>query len=231
MKTEPIAKLAKTLLWVIAAPFGSAHAQQSEPFVECIEGQEVEITFQEHTENCEIDTITDTDAFTFNAATGDYVRILASETTTSLIELRLEVLDPNGVELIDLAPGGNIIADLMDLPETGTYRILIREGGSNETGGYMLQLERIFPIFGPPPQLLYDVAVGKALEHRTDMDFFFFEGAQDSRIQMILSETTTSLVELRLEVWDPSRNPIINTAPGGNTAYEDVERYDMAFRL
>lgn len=226
MKKVNIARTVGIILSPVAFTLshGLSYAQQPEPSVECIKGQEIPISFQEHTENCQIDTVTDTDVFTFSASMGDFVRILVSETTTNTIELRLTVLDPSGNEVIDLVPGGNILVDLMDLAETGTHRIIIRENGSDETGGYMVQLERVLPIFGPPPQLLNDVAAGDAIQHRTDMDFFFFEGVQDTRIQLILSETTTNTVELRLELWDPSGNPIIDTFPGGNI----LEELDLA---
>ena len=214
-------RMIQSISWVIVLtltlvffPF-LVQADQPEPFVECVEGQEpTPINYGEHTNNCQIDNITDMDRFGFFGSEGEQIRVIVSETTTSAIELYLEIWDPDGLQIANTAPGGNILVDLT-LEKTGSYLIGIRENGANETGGYMLQLERVFPI-NTPVGISYDFPENDVINHITDMDFYIFEGETNDNIRVIVSETTTSAIELYLEIWDPDGLQIANTAPGGN---------------
>jgi hypothetical protein len=191
---------------------------EAEPAVLCQEGvvpEPVFLNYGEHTEGGMIDDIVDSDLFTFVGSEDECVSISVSETTTTAIELVLEVFDPSGNQIIPIpSPGGNILRDVI-LPETGTYLISISENGLDEIGGYQLQLERVAPPV-PPPALNYDEPVHCALEHITDFDFFVFEANAGIPIRVTVSETTTTAIELSLIVYDPSKNIIVDRAPGGN---------------
>lgn len=140
-------RMIQSISWVIVLtltlvffPF-LVQADQPEPFVECVEGQEpTPINYGEHTNNCQIDNITDMDRFGFFGSEGEQIRVIVSETTTSAIELYLEIWDPDGLQIANTAPGGNILVDLT-LGKSGTYLIGIRENGANETGGYEVEVQ------------------------------------------------------------------------------------------
>jgi len=160
-----------------------------------------------------IDPRTDSDFFEFTGVAGQVVAIILSETTNSAIELWLRAWDPNGVEIVNTSPGGNNYHEIT-LGVTGTYTIGISESGINEVGGYMLQLENISSKIRPC--IPWGSFEDDFIDQRTDSDFFSFEGISGNLINIILSETTNSAIELWLRVWDPAGVEIVNTFPGGN---------------
>src|SRR5688572_6824955 len=79
-----------------------AQSQQPETAVQCNEDvrcEPIALRYGEHIEACKIDSITETDQFTFEGQAGDRVRITATAVNLSSIEPRLEVIDPHGRDI------------------------------------------------------------------------------------------------------------------------------------
>lgn len=194
-----------------------ASAAQVESAVACQEGSLPEprpISFGAHTEGCAIDPSTDVDRFVFVGQAGDLVRLFLSEAGSIFIELKLEVIAPNGDTVVNVSPGGNILSTL-ELPQTGSYTVLISDNGADDTSGYIFQVERLLP----PHQarsLTYDVEEVESFDPITDADRYTFSGVAGSKIRLVASEAGSIFVEIRIEVFDPLGESILDTSPGGN---------------
>lgn len=187
-----------------------ASAQQPErPPVPCIESPlPIALVYGDHT-ICTIDPATDSDRFEFSGAVGDRVRLVILSRTNGIdpqIQLRNPV--PPIVVLEDeFCSGGPFNNDIcfihvdLTLPETGTYSVLVFHRLGNETGDYLLQLER-FPPPATPPFLAYDVTAMDSVTPQTDIDFFVFDGAAGTTIRLSALSKTFGF-DMRLEVREP----------------------------
>ncbi|MEM7311119.1 MAG: hypothetical protein AAF682_30895 [Planctomycetota bacterium] len=186
----------------------AAWAQQSESAADCA-AEPVQIAYGQHA-SCALSGATDTDTLDFQGLTGERVRIVLDAVSGNL-DPCLRLLDPLGA-WVDLGagPGGDyccisgctLVADL-SLGETGTYRMLVSDWGSDEGGSYLLQLERLPPVSSPPPALIYNVTASDALDHSTDVDFFAFAATAGDLMQLTVDAVSGNL-DPCLEILGPS---------------------------
>jgi hypothetical protein len=204
-------KILSLFLLFLITPF-VAYASQLEYPVVCVEGDEPKLLhYGEHTASCQIDTQTELDQFTFNGTTGDVVRIIVLRPGNDP-DPRLEVRDPDGVVIIDQYCGTTHLGhcsfkvDLV-LNKTGAYFMAISDQGSDGTGPYTLQIEKIPPV-STPPWIPYDLfTVEDEVNPQTDMDFFNFEGVAGTDIRITVLRPGND-PDPHLEVWGPDGNPI-----------------------
>lgn len=192
-----------TILFVLCAglfPFTN-HAQQSESPVACVEGAEpVLLNYGDYTTDCEINTVTDLDSFSFNGSDGDDIRITVRSFTA--MDPRVELRDPVGNVIEDnWCNGVCSFSTDASLEVSGTYTIAVSDQFSDQTGGYTLQLER-FPPITDSPEILYNTAVTDEVSQVTDLDFFVFQGSQDTDIRVTVRSFTT--MDPRIELRDPN---------------------------
>jgi hypothetical protein len=154
---------------------------------------------------------TDMDFFTFEGLVGTEVRI-AGVGLSGFVSPSFEIRDPNGNVLHDGSCAGvgcttedfNLQSSAT-LPESGTYILLITEGGSNNTGSYEVTLNCLFgdcPGAPAAPTLPYDETVLQSFERITDVDFLAFEGSEDCEIR-IAAVGLSGFVSPILEIRDP----------------------------
>ena len=89
------------------------------------------------------------------------------------------------------------------------HGILISDSGSNNTGAYTLQLERILPA-PPAVPLDFNLPINDSISPSTDMDFHAFEAIAGNRVRITV--LTTGQLDGRLELWDPNGIRIENTS-------------------
>ena len=233
MARRPLSMCVLVLAFFTLLPPTSSFGRQLEQAVLCDANGEPQperalIAYGQHTEGCQIIGPADRDNFTFAGTASDVVRINVRSTTPRL-DLRLELRDPTGVVLIDTSCFGEVlgngiqcsISQGLALAATGTFSITISDQNGDETGGYILQLERIPPTF-EPPQVPYDsqAAVRDVVDQPTDLDFFVFDGVAGTTIQLTLSSRTPRL-DPRLEVRGPTGAVLIDTSCSGENVFGD----------
>ncbi len=96
---------------------------------------------------------TDVDRFEFEGVAGTRARLVLNSRTAG-VDARIEVRDPNGVELSDSACAGNVAyygtpvtcntTAEAQLLSTGTYQVIVSDSGNDEQGNYELRLECVF---------------------------------------------------------------------------------------
>ena len=111
--------------------------------------------------DCEIESPTDRDRYSFMGEAGDLIRVVLLSRTLRF-EPRLEVRDPSGAVIADeYCNGGSRISNEtrcslsielsgeQALSVTGTYLMMISDQGSNDLGEYEISLQC---LFGACPQ-------------------------------------------------------------------------------
>lgn len=193
-------------------------AMQSESPVPCAVGTTI-LVYGDYTTGCDITPSIDTDAFNFDGIAGDVIRI--SLRTAGQLDGQIELRSPTNVLIIDPVPvcnalggGCSLVVDAT-LTESGVHGIGITDSGSEHTGAYTLQLERI-PSIAPQP-LAYGEIVSDSISPSTDMDFFVFNAVAGNEVE--ITARTTGQLDGQLELWDPNGDvigiPFICNALGG----------------
>jgi hypothetical protein len=189
---------------------------QPEPEAACHEGvgEPLLLHYGEHTTGCAFESVTDLDRFTFEGTAGDIAR-LRLRTIGGTPDPRLELRGPDGM-LVDTAAcdGGCCSACSFSkqviLPQTGTYAIAISEGGADEGGSYILELDKTPPTVAPP-LIPYDFPVTETINQPTDVDFLAFEGNANTQIRLTL-RSTSGTPDPRMVIRDPS-GAVMQTTP------------------
>jgi hypothetical protein len=211
-----------------------AQAQQLENPVACDEASEpIPLNYGDHTTGCNIGPeAVDQDQFEFHGTVGDAITITVLSTTNGL-DPALELRDPEGTVIKTGGCSGNTCCSLVQcsfsvsaegaeaLPLTGTYTLKVFDSGFNESGGYILQLERIPPVT-PPPTIAYNSSISDQLNPGTDKDFFTFEGEAGTDVQITVLSTTNGL-DPALELRDPEGTVIKTGGCSGNTCCSLVQ--------
>jgi hypothetical protein len=152
---------------------------------------------------------------------GENVRIVLRSLASGLDPV-LEVLSPSGATInMSNCDGGpctpfnpclqcTVLISLLTLPETGTYTLLVSDGGNNETGGYRVQLTRIPPII-PTPGIPYNVPVNVTISPTTDIDLVSFQGMAGTIVRIAVASGTPGFDPF-LEVLDPA-GQVVPTTP------------------
>ncbi|MDR4507563.1 MAG: hypothetical protein MRJ65_04885 [Candidatus Brocadiaceae bacterium] len=187
------------------------------------ESEPIPLSYGDHTNGASISPAVDTDSFRFVGSAGDVVRFHVSG-LTGIFDPRLEVWDPGFNKIVDKYCSCTFIEEIT-LPATGTYTIIVSDSGVDETGDYLLQLERIPPVFDPP-FIAYNAIASCVISPGTDLDFFTFEGTEGCVIRINI-RSPNGYFDSRLEVWDPDNTRIVDkhcnaSANGGCSFSEDI---------
>src|SRR5688572_13563004 len=140
----------------------------------------------------------DSDAWTFDANSGDAIFLSLAEvgTNTELVP-RLDLLAPNGT-LVSWS-WGNVTAQVhVQAPQTGTYTVVVAsyDSGLDGTGDYRLTLARTPAAFVVPPDDegggMTNGANHAGRIHVGDLDQWTFAAAQGDAIFLSLAEASTN---------------------------------------
>ncbi len=207
-----------TILWLNILTLPVAIASHSETTVSCNEGvisEPLLMQYSQHTDNCIINPATDLDRFSFTGRSNDLVRINVLSTTNGLGPV-LEIRDPGGNLIVNGAIDGagcnsvltcSFSLDLT-LPADGSYSLAISDTGTNNTGSYIMTVEKILPA-ALSPRLDYDTSVVDAVSPPTDIDNFSFYATAGTSIRLNVLSTTNGLGPV-FEIRDPAGTVVIN---------------------
>ena len=213
-------------------------AQQAESAAVCDEGgvppiaEPVMMVYGDHTEGCETMPATDSDLFKFNGLTGEVVRINLLGMTDDFDPF-VEVRDDMN-SLVDSAGcTANIISTCsfttdLTLSKDGMYTIIVSDQGTDNTGSYVMQLERVFPgplierlnydsliiIDGRVTDVIDESSVVDSISPQTDVDHYFFNGVAGTKIRFNVLGLMDDL-DPSIEVRDPSGTPVLNGPADG----------------
>jgi hypothetical protein len=139
------------------------------------------------------------DAYQFDAAAGDIVKIRMAEGETQ-IEPRIQFYDSAGI-LIDYHWSNSLASlDTIYISEPGSYTILAMDDGDDDTGGYSICLQR---TFNPPNAIpiIYNTALEGEFNDPAQMDAVTFLGTTGDIIIIRMVDTSGEL-EPMVELYD-----------------------------
>ncbi|NWG13701.1 MAG: PPC domain-containing protein, partial [Acidobacteria bacterium] len=100
---------------------------------------------------CDINPVGDVDLYRFSGASGETVRIQATQKTGPGTPY-FELYDPGNVKIAERGNRWDAISALeVQLTGTGTYTIRVYDADVNETMGYRIFLQRLVPPLSPAP--------------------------------------------------------------------------------
>ena len=179
------------------------HAQNIESPVQVIEGLEpVELGYGDQTVGAEINTIGDFDRYQFFAEAGDVVDLNLANLGSQ--EMWIQVRDPEGAIVVTnyWALSGGDFRTRSTIAKRGQHSVLVQENTSDETGPYILQIERMPPLFSRPDlrRLYYGAgSFEDEISPHCDTDWFFFHGVQDTQVNLLLNVLDSW--EAHFEIW------------------------------
>jgi len=159
-----------------------------------------------HTSGCAISPTTDLDLFSFVAQAGDDVRILI-DGTSSDFDPKLDIYGPDNLLVSSNYCSGpwngtcSLVVSSTDLA-SGTYTLVVSDAGADNSGNYVLQIERV-PADYAVPVIPYDHTVTDVIGWTTDYDFFRFHGVENALMQFQLDGLSNDFDPV-IEFIDPS---------------------------
>jgi len=177
-----------------------------------------------HSVNSGISDPVEVDTYTFSGHAGDHARAVISGLSNGF-DPQLVLRSPAGSVLNTVnCPTTFTCSTFLDqlLPTDGTYTINVSDAGLNNSGNYSLHLDQYPPTtnwvgFG------YASPVQKVLDHPSDSDFFAFQGAVGTIVQVTFAGNTNGL-DPHLEIWGPTGTLISDT--NCNTTFTCVTSTD-----
>src|SRR5439155_1291675 len=98
---------------------------------------------------------------------------------------------------------------------TGDHQLAVSDGGADNTGNYVLQIERIPPV-PPLPVLPYNLAVDDRIDPPTDRDCMAWEATANTQVQVTLRSLTPGL-DPEIQVLDPTGATVTKPSCSGHS--------------
>lgn len=171
------------------------------------------------------DADTDVDFFGIRGAAGDRVRV-SLRTTSTGFDPRIELRDSTGAVLHDGYCSGNdgfgrgihcTNSFEIELTNSSSHILTVSDQGTNESGSYLLQVERILPSC-PAASVELDVPVEGATAPVTDLKFYTFDASPGTQMRLNLRSRSTGF-DPRVEIWDPDGELIEDRYCSGNDGF------------
>src|SRR5262249_8859924 len=111
---------------------------------------------------------TEKDQWTFSGSTGDRIELISTSTATHAgFTAYVDVYGPSGTLIAGFWPGDNVT---LDLPETGTYMVQVRDDNYVQTGKYTIGLESLSPPSPNAHKLSHTRTVTGSITARSQKD-------------------------------------------------------------
>lgn len=162
---------------------------------------------------------TESDNYSFVGSAGDDI-LVSVRGKSNYYDPRVEIRDPDGILILDeycsgASSGPCSMQHSLLLSKSGAYLVKMSDQGINDPGTYVLQMERIPPVYNPPG-LGYDSPVLDSVNPEIDMDFLDFEGVAGTDIRINV-RGRSNYYDPRIEVWAPDGTPMVDEYCAGPT--------------
>jgi hypothetical protein len=160
---------------------------------------------------CSIGAAQEADEFRVTVAAN--TRVLLRMRSDSPVDPQVRLFDPNGNPLTacsNSATGPGIVEAQCTLTSSGPHTILASDFGGNETGGYVLHLQRLSNPAGATNCTA--IGIGQTLSGtigaRAETDCFLFTGATNTGVLLRMSSAAGSQVDPQVRLYDPNGNAL-----------------------
>jgi len=182
----------------------SATVTAQESQVPCTSGQ-APMCFGEWA-SCSISPATDIDVYQVYAAPGERFRVAVDGLSNNL-DPKIEIYDPTNALIGSKACGANSISTCsvslaVDTTLYGLYSIVISDSGTNNTGGYSLDLQKLTPDKNLVGVIDYGQSKTIQLDHGADHDWLRFDALANTNVRISVAGLSNNL-DCQLEIWAP----------------------------
>ena len=139
------------------------------------------------------------DAYMFNGNAGERVRIAVDELGASFAGLNVSLYTPSGT-LVAHASGKPAVIDVVDLPATGTYTIIVSVVVSSTT--YNVSL--VFTSGRCGTAITCGQTQSNKQIQRAQLDAYTFAGTAGERVRVVVNELSPSFAGLNVSLYTPS---------------------------
>jgi hypothetical protein len=157
----------------------------------------------------------ETDAFTFAGSAGQMIITRMSDSSGTFTP-RIRLIDSDGTQVTSIH--ANEVAEInqFELPQTGTYALLVMDNGGTQWGDYHLHLQRLDPPIGATA-ISYSQTLTDELVWPAETVAFTFS-ATSGDIILARAVEASNATELKLRIYDPSGVQVI-----GGWSYTMIE--------
>lgn len=172
----------------------------------------------------------DTAEWTFDGTAGSRVELITTSTATEAgFTAFADVYAPSHTRVTGFWPNGNVV---LDLTETGTYTVAIRDDNDRESGSYTIGLEGLSPISPAPGSLVKGGIVSGSIAARTEKDQWIFPGVDGQRVELISTSTPMKAgFTAFMDVYAPSGTRVTGFWPNGNVVLDLDETGDYMIQV
>lgn len=170
-------------------------------------------------------TAADIDVYTFDAVPGNAVTLNLAATSTDYVP-EIDIFAPNGKIVYNGPDGGSAAMDILlngtNLPQSGTYTVLVKSGDGGRTGTYNLTYAK---IAGTPHTLPVDegALVSGVTKFGTitpsDIDLYTFQAAPGNAVTIDLARTTIGYTP-EVDVFAPDGSLVFDGIASGIGSFD-----------
>ena len=168
-----------------------------------------------------IDELGETEIFTFNGTIGDriYIRMRDAETP---IDACFTLLDPAGNVIDDPCGNGGIVyIKDYQLTMDGTYQIITKDAGDNDTGNYGLALMKLnSPSYATPIPCDFDAT--ETLEKTVEVKTYTFSAEAHDKV-LVRMRGVNPHIESEVELYNAAGDLLARDAGGGLSYIDPFE--------
>ena len=175
---------------------------------------------------CSISQVAESDVFLFQGTAGEFIQITLVDLDLSSFNRApiAQIFDPTTpipLLLGTLEPNGNNVSLQLTLTKTGTYRVVVRERGNDQTVSYKLAFQRVSPSLPDALALCVGCVLLNSIDPIGDSDVFLFRGTTGDTVQLTLTNLDSNGFKVPVaQVFDPiiPTPALIGTIHPGNGA-------------
>lgn len=194
-------KIIFTLILLLQA----VQSQAADIGIPCDEGASNTIINVGDIIQCSIESVGDSDVYTFSGTAGDITSLTLSDVGNLSASMVAEIYH-NSMLITTLSVTNSGVSEDIILADSNDYTVLVNEIGNNSTDNYHIALQRRAPL---PPEAL-SVCVDCVIETETinpvaDSDVLFFNGSVGDVVALTLSDVGNLSASMIAEVFDPGQ--------------------------
>ena len=169
-------------------------------------------------------TTADIDVYTFQAVPGNAVTLNLAATSTDYVP-EIDIFAPNGKIVYDGPNGGTAAMDILlngtNLPQSGTYTVLLKSGDGGRTGTYNLTYVKVAGTHTLPVDegALVSGVTKNSVITAADIDVYTFQATPGNAVTIDVARTTTAFVP-EVDVFAPDGSLVFDGIASGLGSFD-----------
>jgi hypothetical protein len=169
----------------------------------------------------EANPIADSDVYLFEGVAGETLLLTVTDRTGGSPRTVAQIYDPSGDAFgAEISPSDIGALRQLEMVEAGTYTVLVREVGDDQTVSYSIALQSLFPAPPEAKSLCSGCVAEESLSPIADTDVFLFHAAPGQTLIFTLTDRTGGNPRALAQLFGPDGALVTSLSPsdsGANT--------------